>query len=168
MDVNSLYNTGNLIVELRAPVNNRGNDEIIICCFSRRDGCSLRQQAHWSCSLEICCGREISKDGSRPALAYALQEMLYQYVYIQAIMHQLLSLQILSRFFVMYGNVCLKKVVVLCTNHNVMKKWWGKNKYYAILRQKYLHFHLQILNIYHIKGMDASILTFNVSYRSKS
>lgn len=34
MDVNSLYNREKLTVELRAPVSNWGNDEMIICSFS--------------------------------------------------------------------------------------------------------------------------------------
>lgn len=71
MDVNSLHNTGNVIVELKAPVNNRGNDEIIIRCFSRRDDCSLRQK-HIEAALQkspanICCGTKTATDGSRSA-----------------------------------------------------------------------------------------------------
>ena len=73
MNVNLLYNTGNLIAELRAPVNNRGNDEIIICGFSGEDGYSL-QQEHTQAALQqlsltaICRCQEWPIDGSRGAL----------------------------------------------------------------------------------------------------
>jgi len=88
MDVNSLYNTGNIIAELRAPVNNRENDEIIICCLSGEDGCSLRRH-HTEAALQqlslaaISRDPKLSIDGSREALTHThheVKELLYQYI----------------------------------------------------------------------------------------
>lgn len=92
MDVNSLYNTGNLTAELRAPVNNGENDEMIICSFSGEDDCSQHEhhitlQSKQLLSLgAICHDTRPSIDGSRGALApspedaEADENLLYQWV----------------------------------------------------------------------------------------
>lgn len=66
MDVNSLYNTGNLTVELKAPVSNWGNDEMIICSFfgQRMLGSS---SSHGDA---LCQELRLPIDGSRGARAY--------------------------------------------------------------------------------------------------